>query len=167
MAESSPRDAAGEALVTLRSRVDAHFDAAAAQAGDAMQCARGCDACCHVDLSVFEVEAAPIREALAALPSPLREAVRAQAGQTERCAMLVDGSCAVYEQRPLICRSHGVAVHLEDGTVDHCPLNFTNEPPRPGTVLNLVAINHPLSVMATLWDGQGTRVRLATLAAAD
>lgn len=165
MSGSSSRDAAGEALVTLRTRVDAHFDAAAAKAGDAMRCARGCEACCHVDLSVFEVEAAPIREALAALPSALRESVRAQASQTERCAMLVEGSCAVYGQRPLICRSHGVAVQLDDGSVDHCPLNFTVDPPPPGTVVNLVAINEPLSVMATLWDGHGTRVRLADLAA--
>ena len=166
MADSSSRDAAGQALVTLRTRVDAHFVDAAAKAGEAMRCARGCDTCCRVDLSVFEVEAAPIREALAALPSALRETVRAQAGQTEHCAMLVEGSCAVYEQRPLICRSHGVAVQLDDGAVDHCPLNFTSAPPPPGTVLNLAAINQPLSVMATLWDGQGERVRLATLAAA-
>lgn len=165
MSGSSQRDAAGEALVTLRSRVDAHFDAAASKAGPSMRCARGCDACCHVDLSVFEVEAAPIREALAALPSAVREAVRAQAEQTDHCAMLVAGSCAVYEHRPLICRSHGVAVKLDDGSVDHCPLNFTDADPPAGTVLNLAAINQPLSVMATLWDGHGARVRLATLAA--
>ncbi|MCR9165456.1 MAG: YkgJ family cysteine cluster protein [Nannocystaceae bacterium] len=165
MGEETARQAAGEALVTLRTRVDAHFDAAASKAGEAMRCARGCDACCHVDLSVFEVEAARVREALSALPSSLREAVRAQAEQTEHCAMLVEGSCAVYDQRPLICRSHGVAVLLEDGSVDHCPLNFEHTPPPPGTVLDLAAINEPLCVMATLWDGRGARVRLATLAA--
>lgn len=159
------RQAAGSALVTLRTRVDAHFDEAARQAGDQMLCAQGCDQCCHVDLSVFEVEAAPVRDALAALPPATRDRVRAQAEQTQHCAMLLGGLCAVYEQRPLICRSHGTAVLLEDGGVEHCPLNFTAAPPAKATVLRLAAINQPLSVMATLWDGAGTRVALRALAA--
>lgn len=79
--------------------------------------------------------------------------------------MLLGGLCAVYEQRPLICRSHGTAVLLEDGKVEHCPLNFTEAPPAKPTVLRLAAINQPLSVMATLWDGTGTRVALRALAA--
>ena len=166
---SAPRDpdTAHTALVTLRTRVDAHFDEAASRAGPQMQCAQGCQSCCHVDLSVFEVEAARVRDALAALPDPLRARVREQARQTEHCAMLVDGLCAVYEQRPLICRSHGLAVLLEDGAVEHCPLNFTQAPPDPAGVLRLAAINQPLSVIATLWDGVGDRVALRTLAAAD
>jgi len=158
-------DTAQTALVTLRTRVDAHFDAAAADAGDQMQCAPGCASCCHVDLSVFEVEAAGVREALAALNPEARERVRAQATQTEHCAMLVDGRCMVYAQRPLICRSHGVAVQLDDGRVEHCPLNFRNTPPSPARVLRLAAINQPLSVIATLWDGAGDRVALRELAA--
>ncbi len=158
------RGAAAEALVTLRTRVDAHFERAAAQAGDAMQCAPGCERCCHVDLSVFEVEAASIRDALAALPTFLRERVRAQSDQSERCAMLVEGRCAVYDARPLICRSHGLAVQTEDGSIEHCPLNFTDTLPAAADVLRLAAINEPLSVMATLWDGQGQRVPLRTLA---
>jgi len=164
----SPRDpnTARTALVTLRTRVDAHFDAAAKQAGSQMRCSEGCETCCHVDLSVFEVEAAPIRDALAALPDDLRARVRAQADQSAHCAMLVDGLCAVYEQRPLICRSHGLAVLLDDGKVDHCPLNFTQASPDPAGVLRLAAINEPLSVMATLWDGTGARVALRTLAGA-
>ena len=158
-------EAARNALVTLRTRVDAHFDDAAKQAGDQMRCAQGCQQCCHVDLSVFEVEAAPVREALATLPPETRSRVRAQSGQTRHCAMLLDGLCAVYEQRPLICRSHGAAVLLEDGQVEHCPLNFTGRPPAKSTVLRLAALNEPLSVMAMLWDGAGTRVALRDLAA--
>ncbi len=163
----SSRDAqaARGALVTLRTRVDAHFDEAARQAGDQMRCGRGCDQCCHVDLSVFDVEAAPLRDALTALPAATRARVRAQAQQTQRCAMLLDGQCAVYDQRPLICRSHGAAVLLEDGRVEHCPLNFTEQPPAKPNVLRLAAVNEPLFRMATLWDGAGTRVALRALAA--
>ncbi|MGH1340725.1 MAG: YkgJ family cysteine cluster protein [Nannocystales bacterium] len=164
MSELDPQTAR-TALVTLRSRVDAHFDEAARLAGDQMRCARACDRCCHVDLSIFEVEAAPVRDALAGLPEQTRSRVRAQAEQTEHCAMLLDGLCAVYEQRPLICRSHGSAVLLEDGRVEHCELNFTETPPTKAGVLRLAAINQPLSVMATLWDGVGTRVALRALAA--
>ena len=156
---------ADDALVTLRARVDAHFDTAAAQAGDQMRCAAGCEQCCHVDLSVFEVEAARVRDALRRLPADLRARVRDQAAQTERCALLVEGRCTVYEQRPLICRSHGAAVRLDDGRVEHCPLNFTARPPAPATVLRLDAVNRPLSVIATLWHGDGSRVALRTLAA--
>ncbi|MBV1858640.1 MAG: YkgJ family cysteine cluster protein [Nannocystaceae bacterium] len=153
------------ALVMLRARVDVHFDEAARQAGDQMRCAQGCDQCCHVDLTVFTVEAAPVRDALQALPAATRDRVRAQADQTLHCAMLLDGLCAVYEHRPLICRSHGTAVLLEDGRVEHCQLNFTEAPPAKATVLRLAAVNQPLSVMATLWDGAGTRIALRALAA--
>ncbi len=43
--------------------------------------------------------------------------------------MLVDDRCAVYESRPLICRTQGLPllIEAEDGEaeVDFCPLNFT------------------------------------------
>lgn len=164
---TADKDAAGSALVTLRTRVDAHFEQAFERSAGGMTCAPGCDQCCHVDLSVFEVEAARIREALRALPDAIRTQVRAAATQTRRCAMLIEGRCAVYAQRPLICRSHGAPVLLENGRVDHCPLNFTQSAPPPEAVLNLAALNRPLSVMATLWDGEGKRVSLRSLAAAD
>ncbi len=164
MSERDAQTARG-ALVKLRTRVDAHFDAAAREAGDQMRCGEGCDQCCHVELSVFAVEADAIRDALASLPPATRARVRAQASQSKHCAMLLGGLCAVYEQRPLICRSHGAAVLLEDGRVEHCPLNFTQASPAKANVLRLAAINEPLSVMATLWDGVGTRVALRALAA--
>jgi Fe-S-cluster containining protein len=187
------------ALVQLRARVDAHFDAAVARTPAAFTCREGCDRCCHQRFSVFEVEAAPLREALTALgrrDPELRARVRAQAGDpahSDRCALLVDGRCAVYSARPLICRSHGlpVAVDAESGglRLDCCPLNFRGEgddavapsgarrrfepqPPR-ASVLRLAAVNQPLAVLAELWraaspDGaRPLRVDLAELAAAE
>lgn len=35
-----------------------------------------------------------------------------------------DGTCAVYEHRPVVCRTHGHLLVTEEGGVDHCPLNF-------------------------------------------
>ena len=174
MAEPDPH------LVILRSRVDAHFEAAVARTPEGFACRPGCDACCQVRLSVFAVEADPLREALAQLERrdpATRERVREQGrdpGATG-CALLVDGRCVVYEQRPLICRSHGLPIAVRDPddpdgplTLDHCPLNFqTVAPPRP-SVLVLDAINQPLAVLAELTGraaGTGsTRVGLAELA---
>ena len=166
------RDELGATLVQLRRRVDLHFDAAVARSPHAFRCGEGCDACCHARIGVFAVEAAPIREALARLAHEdpaLRARVRMQAddpAHQDRCALLVDGRCAVYEQRPLICRSHGLPVlAVEPGAapgtplqLDHCPLNFTQEPPPRASMLRLDAVNQPLAMLARLWtatDGAG------------
>lgn len=184
----TPRDQLGATLVQLRARVDAHFDQALARSPDAFQCAAGCDACCRVRIGVFAVEAAPIRAALARLAvadPPLRRRVRAQAddpAHQDRCALLVDGRCAVYAERPLICRSHGLPVAAPDPTdaagslrLDHCPLNFQHEPPPRASILRLDAVNQPLAVLASLWaqaepggrsPDPGHRIDLAELARA-
>ncbi|MEZ4381479.1 MAG: YkgJ family cysteine cluster protein [Nannocystaceae bacterium] len=190
------------ALVQLRARVDAHFDAATRRTPAAFACREGCDRCCHQRFSVFEVEAAPLREALTALgraAPALRAQVRAQATdpqRSDRCAMLVAGRCAVYAARPLICRSHGLPIAVDEGDglrLDCCPLNFAGDgdgdgasaeggrpggrvfdpPPPRESVLRLDAVNHPLVVLAELWreatadDPRSLRVELAELAAAE
>lgn len=175
-------------LVQLRRRVDAHFDAALARSPSAFQCGPGCEACCHVRIGVFAIEAAPIRDALTelAIRDPqLRTRVRDQAddpAHADRCALLIDGRCAVYDVRPLICRSHGlpiaadpVATSGNSLTIDHCPLNFQDETPPRASILRLDAVNQPLSMLATLWsnttDPTGrspteARIDLASLARA-
>lgn len=152
-------------LVQLRTRVDQHFEAARARSPGAFACREGCDSCCLPGLSVFEIEAAALREALAALEPALRERVRTQghAPERERCALLVEGRCSVYAARPLICRSHGLAVVADAGVVDHCPLNYVDQEVPRASMLVLDAVNRPLAVMAQLWDG-GARVELAALA---
>ncbi|MFO7562420.1 MAG: YkgJ family cysteine cluster protein [Enhygromyxa sp.] len=161
-------------LVTLRTRVDAHFDAALARTPAAFACKPGCDRCCQVRFSVFEVEAAPIRRALAKLEPSLREQIRQQARDphAQACALLVDGRCSVYAERPLICRSHGLPIATPDPddpegplTLDHCPLNFTETAPPRSSVLVLDAINRPLAVLAELASPSAGRVALAELAA--
>ena len=167
-----PREPLGAVLVQLRARVDAHFDQALARSPAAFQCAAGCDACCHVRIGVFAVEAAPIRQALARLATTdpaLRRRVRDQAddpAHQDHCALLVDGRCAVYAERPLICRSHGLPIavpDLADATgklrLDHCPLNFQNQSPPRESILRLDAVNQPLAVLATLWSQAGSADR--------
>ncbi|MEM7157535.1 MAG: YkgJ family cysteine cluster protein [Myxococcota bacterium] len=175
MSDSDARDQARAALDVLRQRVDAHFDAALERSADQMQCRAGCARCCHQRFGVFEVEAHRVRAALVRLgrqDPELRERVRQQADDPDaavHCALLVDDRCTVYEDRPLLCRTHGLPTLIRDeqGTsLQGCPLNFTSEEPPPASVLDLSAVNAPLSVMARMWDGHGARIDLADLAAA-
>ncbi len=175
----------GAHLVQLRARVDAHFDAAVARTPAAFACRLGCAHCCHQRFSVFEVEAAPLRAALAVLAhaEPRRRALIRDQGDDDaldHCALLIDGACAVYGQRPLICRSHGLPLAVPDEAdpsgplrVDHCPLNFgpdeqgSPQPPPRESLLILDAVNRPLSMLAQMWAPGDPRVELAALARAD
>ena len=157
---------ARQALLALRARVDAHFDQARLRSPGAFACAEGCHACCAPNLSVFELEAAPIRDALARLDPATRNLVRRQGSDPgrDRCPLLVEGRCSVYARRPLICRSHGLPVADEDGSVSWCPLNFTDDSVPGPSVLRLPVLNAPLGVAAQMFDGAGARVELAALA---
>jgi len=159
---------AGQALVTLRRRVDDHFAAALARSGEAMRCAPGCDACCQDGLSAFGIEADAIKDALAEIAThdpALRDRIRRQgeAATRSRCALLVDGRCSVYAVRPLLCRAHGLPLRSDDATIAACSLNFTTRPPDPASVLEMHAVDAPLSIMARMWDG-GDRIALAEIA---
>jgi Fe-S-cluster containining protein len=169
------RDDAELALVQLRRRVDQHFASAVARTPEAFTCREGCAQCCGVRFGVFTVEADRVAASLARLAQDdpqLRARVRAQADDPDHpaCALLVDGRCSVYDERPLICRSHGVPVQRVADTgervVEVCPLNFTERVPPPASVLVLEAVNAPLGVLARMWDGEGERVELAALARA-
>lgn len=173
MSEPGARDHAGAALVVLRRRVDDHFAAAQGRSPGQMQCSAGCSRCCHQRFGVFEVEAHRVRTALARLAQTdpaRRERVRRQADDPavmHHCALLVDERCAVYDERPLICRTHGLPTRVQDehgDSLQGCPLNFTDEDPPAASVLALAAVNAPLSLMARMWDGHGSRVALDALA---
>lgn len=102
-----------------------------------LTCRAGCSSCCHHHLSVFNVEAANLHKAVAALAEETRARVARQArvvkarqaaGEAVACPLLVDDRCSIYEARPLICRTQGLPllIEAEDGApeVDFCPLNF-------------------------------------------
>src|SRR5205085_2454277 len=109
-----------------------------ARYGAHLVCRAGCSGCCHHHLSVFEVEAAAVREAVAALSTEMRERIGQQArevrgrerrGEPVACPLLVNDRCSIYSSRPLICRTQGLPllIETEDGSqeVDFCSLNFT------------------------------------------
>lgn len=170
---------AQQALVQLRSAVDKHFDAALLRQPKAMQCALGCSGCCKSGLSVFRLEAARIIEALDTLRQNapnLRETIREQGesalhqgSDPAHCPLLVEDRCSVYDERPLICRSHGLPVMQDaDAPIRNCSLNYQEEQPDRASVLRLDAVNMPLSVSAEMWhrpSQKELRVSLASLAA--
>jgi Fe-S-cluster containining protein len=120
-ASCSPDDCAA-VCGRLAREIDDAF-AAARRAGTPVACAPGCDFCCHLRVSVFEHEAAAVLHHLRTrLPQANAEAAErrivANAARIDGmtvaqhyagrmpCALLVDGSCSVYETRPSACAAH-------------------------------------------------------------
>lgn len=97
-------------------------------------CGAGCFSCCKTRLSVFPLEAEAIRRGAAALGADvvpkLRERLENDSGPlASYCAFLVEGACTIYEDRPLLCRIHGLpnaSTTYPPGIVDVCELNFTD-----------------------------------------
>jgi hypothetical protein len=179
----------------LVAKVETFTDAAFARRRADMACRRGCESCCHAWLTVSSVEAAQVEAALAQLTPAARSAVAARgrsqlareaAGEGEaRCAMLeADGACAVYEGRPLVCRTQGHALRYPSGLIPadaitargargditHCPLNYTNAAPRPEDILDAERVDQILALVNhrhALAQGKEpqTRIALSALAA--
>ena len=152
-------------IEALHERIDQFFRKATTEHPSAFQCAPGCTACCHVDLSVLPVEAARVRTAFRALLDPARGSAADRARDGHHCAMLDDdGRCVVYEARPSICRSHGLAV-LVDGRIDVCPKNYRGVTPRRPHVLDLETLNEAIVRVDAACGGRGLRrMRLADIA---
>lgn len=160
-------------LQALRAKVDTFFAQAVAETPESFSCQAGCSSCCQVDLSVFPVEADPIAEALGQLPSSLRQAVAARRQSNAHCLFLVDDTCVIYQERPIICRSQGLALQSAENTRATCPKNYQEQDllalPDP-VVLNLNTLNTLLSVLHQVYCRQENvpdrRIRMADLLSA-
>lgn len=122
-------------------------------------CKSGCSRCCYVDLSVFEVEARHIENWFNDLESKEKQKIKKlwekelttklnfNNDQVSSCVFLSDECCTIYEARPLICRTQGLALMFLDQTtnkkyVDICPLNEeVLEDIAKSEILNLDIIN--------------------------
>lgn len=136
----------------LLARADAFLEALRHRHPGQMACREGCSACCRVHLTLFPLEADRVARAVAALPAPMRRLLAERASLPEAhpsCPLLVEDRCAIYEDRPLICRTHGAPLRIleEDGPrTDVCPLNFADHPgPLPeDSLLDLDRLNEIL-----------------------
>ena len=91
-----------------------------------LHCRPGCTSCCTA-FRVLPLEAALLRRAVSAAGGD--ELVT---DNDDRCLLLVNERCLVYEQRPIICRTQGLPNGYIDETagkieVSACPLNFTDD----------------------------------------
>jgi Fe-S-cluster containining protein len=148
-------------LRALRHKVDQHAQRVETTFAAHFACRRGCDGCCQTERSVSAVELAGVREGLDQLDEPTRARLGAS---TSHCSMLVDGACAVYAHRPLICRSHGLPLVMDE-QLDVCPLNFEQldiaELPLP-EVLNVGSVTAVLVAVNALYcqeEGADPRAR--------
>lgn len=127
MTDTTILDQLFENYNTLIARIDAHTAATLKTWEDHIACKKGCDQCCRC-LSLFPVEAFALSRAFSCLPEPVQKKIRQQAeADKNQCPLLVDHACMVYNARPVICRTHGFPIYMEnDGNaqVDFCPENF-------------------------------------------
>jgi len=107
---------------------------------DQVKCSRGCGRCCIIE-SVFPIEAWNVYLKIKDNPSILNE-IDIKPGQ---CLFLKNDACLIYNARPVICRSHGYPVFIENKT-DFCPLNFTDiDSIDSGYIINLEVLNRGLA----------------------
>lgn len=144
----------------LTARVDALCNDIAATLGDQITCSAGCSTCC-TSITVFPVEAAAMQEALESLPP--RKAVEIQRhiadhADEERCPLLFNHHCLLYDARPIICRTHGLPiVYTTDGlrNSDCCPLNLTEAASVPGSsVVDIDKLNTLLVAVNSIYMSQ-------------
>jgi len=102
--------------LTLRQRLDREISNFLKPGTVKLKCAPGCDSCC-VPFSLCEIEAAVV---LDALNRGLAEETFARATLEEglvnekTCALLDEGRCLIYPQRPIICRTQGLPLAYID-----------------------------------------------------
>ncbi len=126
--------------------------------GQNMVCRKGCSDCCR-HISVFAVEALVLARALARLPRGEIAVIRRRAASAAKegaCPLLADdGACLLYDDRPVICRTHGLPIIFEregERRVDFCPNNFKGISTLPGdAALFLDRINETLSAVNRLF----------------
>jgi uncharacterized protein len=152
----------------LAAKVDAFFARVEDRHGSDMACGSGCSDCCHVRLTVTQVEARAIRDELARWPAEQREALAANArsASPDRCGALdAGGRCLVYAARPFVCRSHGAPIRMRRGAlpvIESCFRNFTHTEPAADCVLDQQTLS---TLVLAVNDGDAARIDLAELLA--
>lgn len=90
-----------------------------------IECKKGCDMCC-MDYNIFPLEFYFIVKDLKEkklLPE------NSSNNKENSCVFLIKHSCSIYQQRPIICRTHGLPLLFmnedSDWELSACELNFT------------------------------------------
>lgn len=143
-----------ERYLEIVAAVDNEFSRNRRLHGEKIQCRPGCTDCCYQLFQITEVEAAHISTGMKSLPARQSETLRERArvyiearrklvtenGEPEAwgrlppagtrlaCPALVDGVCAIYDFRPLMCHKFGMPLFNPDkpDQIFACELNFKN-----------------------------------------
>jgi uncharacterized protein len=86
---------------------------------ECFKCKKGCSTCCELQ-SINLIEA--YRCAVYLKSHPIRKI-----NSDGRCVFCINDTCAVYEVRPLICRTHGLLLKSKEfahAISPSCPFNF-------------------------------------------
>ena len=125
--------------------------------GATLSCGPRCSSCC-LAFSVLPLEAACLREAIAALPLASQERLgHSLAEDDDRCPLLIDKLCSIYKARPVICRTQGLPLAYVDEErqaieVSACPLNFPDDYAfAPESLLFMDRFNGRLSELNRAW----------------
>lgn len=160
---------------------DSFFAAALRANRRDMQCGPGCATCCTLT-TVTPLEAHAVGLYLSEHPGQA-DAIRqcppgtragAPALDHEMCPLLLHRQCAVYPARPIICRTHGLAVrYAGTGPMHSCPMNFRERDPEtldPSHVLdsdrvteNLMRLNLAFCRLTGRDNDAGQRVLLSSV----
>lgn len=114
-------------------QVEAEFERNRKLHGQRMRCGHGCTDCCRHRFTITATEAAAIQDGISCLPATVRQQLvtRATAYLRETaayapCPALHDGSCLIYQHRPLICRKFGMPIYNPEKPerILACELNF-------------------------------------------
>lgn len=120
--------------------------------GAFITCREGCSHCCR-HISLFPVEALSIALALRQSQPEKSSHIRelAAAATMDKCPLLDNGRCLLYEARPIICRTHGLpllTIRKGEGVLDFCPLNFNGVSTFPSNaILDLDLLNATLAAV--------------------
>ncbi|MDD2850446.1 MAG: YkgJ family cysteine cluster protein [Desulfuromonadaceae bacterium] len=141
----------------LIAKVDALCNDILSALGGQITCTGGCSSCCTA-ITVFPVEAAALKKALNSRSSlKSSEILRyiSTHADGERCPLLSQDRCLLYEARPIICRTHGLPIiYTADGKLksDCCPLNLTGTGTISGShTVDLDKLNTLLVAINTLY----------------
>lgn len=157
----------------LIAKVDQKFAEISSRYPRSLKCGRSCHSCCIPELSVFKVEKDYISKYISKtdnLRDKLQTLEKQDTYEGKRCKFLdEDGACAVYQARPIICRSHGAPIQVAQEPkvkYDVCPLNFRDadwDRFDQNASINLSLINSLLVLINQRYDSQnsGKRYRLS------